>query len=258
MNDAIRNADVHSVAAPIATTCHTYQSEDPCVPCALAACGEAAGLPALQPQRIKRGRVLYNEGDPFRFVHAVRTGTFKSTFISPGGHEQITGFQIASEVLGLDGLGYGRHVTSAVALEDSEVLAIRYAAFAPGGAHQLHEILPRLLGRELVRRQKLAVLLSCMSAEQRLASFLLNLSRRMQARGYSSSEFHLRMTRGDIGSYLGLNLETVSRTFSAFQQRGLLQVQGRDVHLLDRLALAGCTDTTRAAPRLGHAGRLHA
>lgn len=258
MNHAIVTADVHSVAAPIATACHAYQSEDPCVPCALASCGEAAGLPSLQPQRIKRGRPLYLEGDPFRFVHAVRTGTFKSTFISPGGHEQITGFQIAGEVLGLDGLGYGRHVTTAVALEDSDVLAIPYAAFAPGGPHQLHEILPRLLGRELVRRQKLAVLLSCMSAEQRLASFLLNLSRRMQARGYSPSEFHLRMTRGDIGCYLGLNLETVSRTFSAFQQRGLLQVHGRDVLLLDRQALVRCLDPARPTPRIAQAGRLHA
>ena len=113
-------------------------------------------------------------------------------------------------------------------------------------------MLPRLIGRELVRKQKLAVLLSCMSAEQRLASFLLNLSRRLEARGYSATEFHLRMTRSEIGSYLGLNLETVSRTLSSLHHRGLVEVSGRHVLLRNRPALAHFfvepTSTRRAAP----------
>jgi CRP/FNR family transcriptional regulator, anaerobic regulatory protein len=99
-----------------------------------------------------------------------------------------------------------------------------------------------MLARELVRKQKLAVLLSCMSAEQRLASFLLNLSHRLHARGYSASEFHLRMTRREIGSYLGVKIETVSRTLADLQRRGLLRVDGRAVVLSNRGALVRVFD----------------
>lgn len=255
---AAMNPTGPSLSASIASTCHAYQSEDPCVPCALAAFGEGSGLLPIAHKRVKRGQPLYREGDAFRSIYAVRTGTLKSVFSALHDREQVTGFQMAGEMLGLDGIGHFRHATSAIALEDSEVLAIPFAAFVRGGMGELHEILPRLLGRELVRRQKLAALLAAMGAEQRLASFVLNLSRRLQARGYSASEFHLRMTRGEIGSYLGMNVETVSRTFSALQQRGILQVSGRHVRLLDRPALVRFFDAARDRSRAALPGVLHA
>lgn len=196
--------------------------------------------------------MLYRQGDPFRWIYSIRSGTFKTVASTPSGREQVTGFRMAGEFLGFDALAREEHVTTAVALEDSEVLAIPYArdGWAAGSNDGvLADLLPRLLSREIVRDHKLMLLLgSGMSADQRLASFLLNLSGRMRARGYCATEFHLRMTRVDIGSYLGLNLETVSRTFTSFQQRGLLQVDGRHVRALDLEALGRFFASTSPAP----------
>jgi CRP/FNR family transcriptional regulator, anaerobic regulatory protein len=221
----------------LAAACAACQGDDPCLPCSLTASGDAAGLPLLARRRVRRGEALFRDGDPCRSVYVVRSGTFKSVLTGPDGHEQVTGFQLAGDLLGLDGLAHGRYASAAIALEDSEAVVLPYARASLSHVGDLHELLPRLLGRELVRKQKLAVLLACMSAEQRLASFLLNLSRRLQVRGYSATGFHLRMSRAEIGSYLGLTLETVSRTLSALQERGLLRVSGRHVELVDRPAL---------------------
>ena len=132
-------------------------------------------------------------------------------------------------------LAQGTHASSATALEDTEVCAIPYAhlidisASNPGMQH----IVGRLMSREIVREHSLMMLLGSMNAEERLAAFLLNLSQRLKARGYSPSEFHLRMSRAEIGSFLGMKLETVSRTFSAFQQQGLLEVDKKHVRITD-------------------------
>ncbi|MBC5784698.1 helix-turn-helix domain-containing protein [Ramlibacter sp. USB13] len=257
MNPASSQPVDKGLAASIASACQAWQSGDPCVPCALAAGADPSGLPQVASRRVKRRQPLYLEGDPFVSIYAVRTGTFKSAFCTLDAHEQVTGFQVAGEVLGLDGLGHGRHATSAIALEDSEVVALPYAVSAQGRPGELQRILPGLLGRELVRSQKLAVLLSAMGAEQRLASFLLNLSRRMETRGYSASQFNLRMTRSEIGSYLGLKVETVSRAFSAMQRRGMLEVSGRHVWLLDRPALLRLFDTAAARQRAALPGVRH-
>lgn len=231
--------------------CAAYGSEDPCLPCALTAGGASAPLQTTS-RRIKRRETLYRQGDPFRCFYAIRSGTFKSVVSTPSGREQVTGFRMAGEFLGFDALAQDEHVTTAVALEDSEVLTIPYAAggWVGGSADGvLADLMPRLLSREIVRDHKLMLLLgSGMSADQRLASFLLNLSGRMRARGYCATEFHLRMTRVDIGSYLGLNLETVSRTFTSFQQRGLLEVDGRHVRALDLEALTRFFAGARQAP----------
>jgi len=155
------------------------------------------------------------------------------------GREQVTGFQMAGELLGLDGLASGRHASSAVALEDTEICAIPYAHLSELAttSPQLHIAMSRMMSREIVREHGLMMLLGSMNAEQRLAAFLLNVSQRLKARGYSSTEFHLRMMRVDIGSYLGMKLETVSRTFTAFQQQGLLKVDKKHVKILDLDAL---------------------
>lgn len=195
------------------------------------------GLPAVaggEVRKVPRGVTLYRRGDAFRCFYMVRYGTFKTIASGRDGREQVTGFQLAGELIGHDGMADGRYDTDAVALEDSEVVEMRYAETPDG----VDAAVPALLSREIVREHKMMLLLgSGMDADQRLASFLMNFSHRMEARGYSGTEFHLRMTRADIGSYLGLKLETVSRTFSSFEERGLLRVRGRHIVDLDREAL---------------------
>jgi CRP/FNR family transcriptional regulator len=186
---------------------------------------------ATSKRRVARGASLYLNGDGFESLYAVRSGAFKSVGTSHQGDEKVTGLHLPGELLGLDAISSGRHGYSAVALEDSEVCAIpfarleRLAMSIPALQHQLL----RVLSGDISRDQGLMLLLGSMTAEQRLAAFLLSLSRRHQRLGYSASRFMLRMTREEIGNYLGLSLETVSRLLSRFQREGLLAVQQRDV-----------------------------
>jgi CRP/FNR family transcriptional regulator len=137
--------------------------------------------------------------------------------------------------MGLDGISTDRHPCDAIALEDSELCVIPFSRLeelsreTPSLQRHLHKI----MSREIVSDQSVMMLLGSMRAEERLAAFLLNLSQRMTARGYSPSEFYLRMTREEIGSYLGLKLETVSRVFSRFQNEGLIAVQQKHIRILD-------------------------
>ena len=190
-------------------------------------------------RKVKLGEVLYNAGERFQFIYAVRTGTFKSSLMLADGREQVSGFHIAGELMGLDGLATGSHASTSVALEDTEVCAIPYSELTEvsAGSSTMTHLMSRLMSREIVREHSLMLLLGSMNAEERLAVFLGNLSQRLKARGYSPSEFHLRMSRAEIGSYLGMKLETVSRTFSAFQQQGLLEVDRRHVRIVDLQAL---------------------
>jgi len=165
----------------------------------------------------------------------VRRGTFKSTLMLQDGREHVTGFSMAGELLGLDGVAAGAHASTATTLEDAEICSIPYARLAELSAVSpgLQQVLSRLMSREIVREHGLMALLGTMNAEERVASFLLNISRRLKARGYSPREFHLRMTRAEIGSYLGLKLETISRTLSGFQQQRLLAVDRKHVRIVD-------------------------
>ena len=146
---------------------------------------------------------------------------------------------MAGELIGLDGISNDRHSCDAVALEDSQVCMIPYGQLESLSReftllqHQFHKI----MSREIVRDHGVMLLLGSMRAEERLAAFLLNLTQRLQARGFSASALVLRMTREEIGSYLGLKLETVSRTFSKFQDEGILEVKHRDIRFLDAEAL---------------------
>jgi CRP/FNR family transcriptional regulator len=231
--------------APLKTLCSTCHLKDLCLPCGLTG-SDLERLDDLRfaRRRIKEGQALYHEGHRFQFIYAVRSGTFKSTLNLKDGREQVTGFQMAGELLGLDGLASGQHASSAVALEDAEICAIPYAHLSElaAGSSDLQHVLSRLMSREIVREHSLMMLLGSMNAEERLAAFLLNISQRMKARGYSATEFHLRMSRADIGSHLGMKLETVSRTFSAFQQQGLLEVDKRHIRILDGARLARVLD----------------
>jgi CRP/FNR family transcriptional regulator, anaerobic regulatory protein len=188
---------------------------------------------------VPRGGALFRTGDAFAALFAIRTGFFKTTIASEDGREQVTGFQMAGELIGFDGIGTERHTCDAVALEDSQVCVIPY--------HQLEDLsrelsdlqrhFHRIMSREIVRDHGVMLLLGSMRAEERLAAFLLNLTQRLRARGFSASSLVLRMTREEIGSYLGLKLETVSRAFSRFQEDGILSVKQRQIEVLDAPAL---------------------
>jgi len=186
-------------------------------------------------RRVKRGERLFNAGEPFNSVYSVRVGFFKTSVIDNDGREQVMGFFMGGELLGLDGVGSGRYNGTAIALEDSEVCVMPFSLIEDLASHvrALQRNLHSVLAREIVRDHGVMMLLGSMCAEERLAAFLLNLSQRFTARGYSPSEFVLRMTREEIGSYLGLKLETVSRVFSKFQDAGLVAVQQKHIRITD-------------------------
>ena len=186
-------------------------------------------------RRLKRGDALYRTGERFSALYAIRSGFFKTRVIFDDGRDQVTGFNMAGELLGMDGIGTERHGCDAVALENSEVCMIPYARLEQVSSEikSLRSHLHKVMSREIVRENGVMMLLGTMRAEERLAAFLLNLSQRMNARGYASLEFNLRMTREDIGSYLGMKLETVSRLFSRFQADGLIEVAQKYVRIRD-------------------------
>ncbi|WP_321850547.1 fumarate/nitrate reduction transcriptional regulator Fnr [Burkholderia diffusa] len=189
---------------------------------------------------VKRGDTLYRAGDAFNSIYAVRTGSFKTIVMHRDGDEQVTGFQIVGESLGLDGVHTGRHNGDAIALEDSTVCIIPFGQLEQlcREVRPMHRHIYQLMSGEIVRESALMLLLGTMSAEQRVAAFLLNLSERFRARGYSAAEFVLRMTRDEIGDYLGMKLETVSRMLSKFQQKGLVAAQGKQIRIADSEGLA--------------------
>jgi len=230
----LRGARRPAVAA-IKVACSSCNMRELCMPEGL----EAADLERIDTlvgsrRKVKRGAPLFRNGEPFTALYAIRTGFFKTTVVTEDGRDQVTGFQMAGEILGLDGIVSERHTCNAVALEDAEVCTMPFDQIAALSRevtalqHNVH----RIMSREIVREHGVMLLLGSMRAEERLAVFLLNLSQRFAARGYSSTEFHLRMTREEIGSYLGLKLETVSRTLSQFQAQGLVAVQNKHLRIL--------------------------
>ncbi|MEY3778291.1 MAG: Anaerobic regulatory protein [Pseudomonadota bacterium] len=196
-------------------------------------------------RKIKRGSNLFSNGDKFTSLYAIRTGFFKTCLASEDGRDQVTGFQMAGEIIGLDGIVNDRHSCDAVALEDAEVCVMPFDRIeeisreVTALQHHVHKI----MSREIVREHGVMLLLGSMRAEERLAAFLLNLVQRLHSRGFSKSELILRMTREEIGSYLGLKLETVSRTFSKFVEDGIVEVKQRHVKILDTEALQRMVNT---------------
>jgi CRP/FNR family transcriptional regulator len=186
-------------------------------------------------RKVKRGTPLFRNGERFTSLYAIRTGFFKTCVATEDGRDQVTGFQMAGEIIGLDGIVNDQHTCDAVALEDAEVCVMPFERIedlsreVTSLQHHVHKI----MSREIVREHGVMLLLGSMRAEERLAAFLLNLVQRLHARGFSQSELILRMTRDEIGSYLGLKLETVSRTFSKFVDEQLVEVKQRYVRILN-------------------------
>ena len=186
-------------------------------------------------RKIKRGTTLFRNGEKFMSLYAIRTGFFKTCVASEDGREQVTGFQMAGEVIGLDGIVNDHHTCDAVALEDAEVCVMPFDRIEELSReiNSLQRHVHKIMSREIVREHGVMLLLGSMRAEERLATFLLNLVQRLHARGFSQSELVLRMTREEIGSFLGLKLETVSRTFSKFVEENIVEVKQRHVRILN-------------------------
>ncbi len=239
--------------ASIKAACTNCSLRELCLPLGLGE-NDIAELDNLIRRRrmLKKGEALYRIGDPLKSLYAIRHGSLKTTGLMEDGRAQVAGFYLPGELLGIDAINTDRHPCSAEALETSEVCEIPYsdleqlAQSVPGLQHQLF----RVMSREIVRDEEMLMMLGRMTAEERLASCLLSFSRRLQRLGSSGTEIKLTMSRQDLGDYLGLALETVSRVFSRFDEEGIINVQGRHVHLrdLERLrAAAGSCASDRSA-----------
>jgi len=189
--------------------------------------------------RLKKGDLLYRQGESLDALFGLRTGSVKTQLEDASGQVQITGFFLPGEVIGLDGMLDSLHASNAVAMEDSEVCVVKLedidevSRYAPSLQGQVR----RIMSKEISRSHQVLLALGSMRSEARLAAFLINLSQRLSALGYSSTDFVMRMSREEIGNYLGLTLETVSRLFSRFARDGLIRVSQREVRILDLDAL---------------------
>jgi CRP/FNR family transcriptional regulator, anaerobic regulatory protein len=225
-----------AASARTAARCSSCAMRHLCMPQGLAP-DDMPKIEALicSARNVRRGEALYRAGDAFDNLYAVRSGSLKTVMAHRDGREQVTGLRLAGDPLGLDGISADNHTSSAVALEDSSVCIVPYTALKhlcrETGAMQ--DRLHRLMSEQLYRESAQMMVLGSLSADERVAAFLLDVSDRNGQRGYSHTEFNLRMTRDDMGSYLGMTLETVSRTLSRFQKRGLIETQGKLIRILD-------------------------
>jgi CRP/FNR family transcriptional regulator len=236
-----KTASVINISS-IKAACKDCSLQHLCLPLGLDN-GDMASLDGIIKRRrpLRRGEYLYRMGDPLQVIYAIRSGTFKSSELLSDGRIQLTGFHLPGELLGVDAIGTETHPCNAEALDDAEVCEIPYtkleelARVIPGLQHQFL----RIMSNEIAREQGMLMMIGKMTAEERLATCLLNFSRRQEALGYSPTRLRLPMSRQDIGDYLGLALETVSRLFSRFQEDGHITVHGKQVELHDIAALEG-------------------
>lgn len=231
---------------PDSTRCSTCMLSEICLPLGMPR-QDIEKLDELIKERIRvpKGETLFHLGDKTEAIFGIRSGSLKSQLQDASGQVQITGFLLPGEIAGMDGLLEYRHVSNAVALEDSEVCVMRIDDIDRLSVHLpvLQQQLRRLMSKEINRSQQMVMSLGSLRSEQRLAAFLINLSQRLFVLGYSASEFILRMSREEIGNFLGLTLETVSRLFSRFAREGLIRVQQREVQILDMRALQALAGT---------------
>ncbi len=238
-----------AIVTSLRTSCSTCSMHQLCLPMGLGE-NDMDKLDEIigRRRKVPRDGYLYRMDDPFTNLYAVRVGHFKTYQINAGGEQQITGFQMAGELLGMDAISTDRHHCDAIALEDSEVCEIPFPRLEElfGTMPILLRHFHRMMSQEITREQSVMLLLGNMRAEQRFAAFLVNLASRYMARGYSSTNFQLRMSREDIGNYLGLTIESISRLLSKFKKQGLLTVSNREIVLLDPVtlkAMAAGTET---------------
>jgi len=230
------NTSSHSLKLiHVNTACEQCRVRELCLPTQLD--DEAVSLIdklVVRREPLKKGDYLYRTGDKFQGIYAVQYGALKTYGITIDGREQITGFHLAGEVVGLDALDESIHPCNAVALEKTEICQLPFEKLE-SLFHDLPSLcgnMSRIMSREILREERVLLMLGGTSAEQRLARFLLNLRKRMAERELSVDQFRLCMSRQDISNYLGLALETVSRQFTQFQDRGLLDIHNRSIRIL--------------------------
>lgn len=188
---------------------------------------------------VARGTHLFHAGQKFDSLYAIKSGFFKTVLTTADGRQQITGFHMGGEMMGMHGISVGHYIYDAIALEDATACRLPYARWQALAQRlpALQEHLNHTMSRQIADQHGVMLLLGNMRAEERVAAFLINLLQRLQTRGYSSTEMLMRMTREEIGSYLGLTLETVSRIFSRFAADGLIEVANKHVRVLDMTTL---------------------
>lgn len=221
----------------IKTACKECSLNDICIPVGIGG-DDLTRLDSIIDRKrpLARGDHLFQVGDPFLSLYAVRSGSLKTYTTSADGQEQVMGFHLPGELVGLDAIADGHHPLAAKALETTSICEIPFDDLESlsGQLPTLQRQMLRVMSQEIRGDEQNMVMLGQKSAEERLASFLIGLSDRLQRRGFSSHQFNLSMSRGDIGNYLGLALETVSRLFTRFQNEGLLHVDRKQVELLNR------------------------
>lgn len=263
MLQAIHIAPSSAPASRVQVKCSSCALNKLCLPTGLdeAATGRLDKIIGRR-RRIERGETLFSMDQPFKNLYAIRFGHFKTFRINPGGEQQVVGFHMAGELLGMDAIGTERHHNCAEALEDSEICEIPFARLDELFTElpQLLRHFHRIMSHEITREQSVMLFLGGMRAEQRFAVFLLNLAVRYAARGYSPSRFQLRMSREEIGNYLGLTIESVSRLLLRFKEKGWLRIAKREVELLDRPSIEALANglvyaepiaSKRSRPRAG-------
>lgn len=241
MSEPAKNRATHQ------THCKDCSLAPLCLPLSL----ELADMDALDDivkrgRPLKKGEFLFRQGEAFSAVYAVRSGALKTFSLSDNGEEQITGFHLPSELLGLSGVDSQTYPVTAQAQETTSVCEIPFERLDELSVQlpQLRRQLMRVMSREIRDDQQMMLLLSKKTADERIATFLVNLSARHTARGYSAVQFRLSMSRNEIGNFLGLAVETVSRVFTRFQQNGLLEAQGKEVRILDAQQLCAVAGGT--------------
>lgn len=207
---------------------------------------ELLNASVVQFIKVRKSNPLYRMGDPFGSLYGVRVGSFKTSQLTFEGRERVTGFPIVGDILGLDAICSNTHFCNAFALEDSEVCLLAFARLEALAQKipQLQRNISKLLSREIIHDQNMLFIMGNMNSDERIATFFLNLSRRFKARGYSANEFVLKMRREEIGSYVGLRLETVCRSIGNLRNQGMAEISGRNVKIVDMERLqqfvAGC------------------
>jgi len=234
----LRRPDMALVDAATATrsACSTCMVRHVCLP-SWAEPGAQAPLERtpIARRRLRKGQAVFHEGERCEYIYAARFGSFKSVASLNDGREQVMAFHLPGEMFGFDGLATGKQPTTVSALEDAEVCVLPYAQLseAAGSSRSVLNHLTSTLCAELVNERRVAALIANTRSEERVAAFLLNLAQRLRERGYSSRAFQLRMTREEIGSYLGATLETVSRCLSSLSRQGFVHVHRRQIEIVD-------------------------
>ena len=217
-------------------SCASCRLSELCLPLALNK-SEIHKLDAIVERNrpLTKGDHLYRQSDEFKSVYAVRSGSFKSYFLSDSGKSRVTGFYLLGDIIGMAGIASNKYANSTSALEHSSICEIPFSQLGKLSREQpsLQHHFFAIMGNEITKDQQVHTLLSSYSAEERTASFLLGLSSRYARVSLSPTRFLLSMTRGDIGEYLGLTVETVSRIFTSLQKKRLISVDNREIELLD-------------------------